>query len=205
MVRRAGGARVAASRADGPGERAASDLVEGFEPEGPLEAAVASDPDLLEGLAWGKPRRSHPEGAIGNHVADLLRVIDAAGETGARRAQLRFVALVHDSFKGDVKSLLPKSGENHHAMRARRFAERFTDDERLLATIELHDRPYSIWKKMRRRGRLDEGALDRVFARIPDPDLFLRFIEIDGSSEAKAQEPIRWLREQMEKRGLVRA
>ena len=33
-------------------------------------------------------------------------------------------------------------GENHHAMRARRFAERYTDDERLLAAVELHDRPY---------------------------------------------------------------
>ena len=92
-------------------------------------------------------------------MADLLRVIDAAGETGDRRAELRFAALVHDSFKGDVRWFLPKSGANHHAMRARRFAERYTDDERLLATIELHDRPYAIWKKMRRTGRLDEGAL----------------------------------------------
>jgi hypothetical protein len=181
----------------------ASELIEGFAPEGPLESAVAADPDLLEGLAWGKPRESHPEGSIGNHVADLLRAIDAAGETGARRAQLRFVALVHDSFKGDVRTLLPKSGENHHAMRARRFAERHTDDERLLATIELHDRPYTIWKKMRRKGRLDEEALEKVFERVPDPDLFLRFIEIDGSSEAKDAEPIRWLRAQMERRGLV--
>jgi hypothetical protein len=181
----------------------ASELIEGFEPEGPLEAAATGDRDLLEGLAWGKPRESHPEGSIGNHVADLLRVIDGAGETGERRTQLRFVALVHDSFKGDVKSLLPKSGENHHAMRARRFAERYTDDERLLATIELHDRPYAIWKKMRRKGRLDEKALEQVFDRVPDHGLFLRFIEIDGAGEAKDQEPIRWLREQMEKRGLV--
>ena len=34
-------------------------------------------------------------------------------------------------------------------MRARRFAERYTDDERLLATIELHDRPYNLWRKAR--------------------------------------------------------
>jgi hypothetical protein len=191
VVRRAGGVARA------------TELIEGFEPEGPLEADVAADPDLLEGLAWGKPRKSHPEGRIANHVADLLRVIDAAGEPRERRAQLRFVALVHDSFKGDVKSFLPKSGENHHAMRARRFAERYTDDELLLATIELHDRPYAIWKKMRRKGRLDEDALAQVFERVPDPDLFLRFVEADGSSEAKDQEPIRWLRQEMERRGLV--
>jgi hypothetical protein len=189
---------------EGSGSRASA-LVDGFEPESSLEAEVAADPDLLDGLAWGKPRKSHPEGAIDNHVASLLRAIDDAGDPAERRTQLRFVALVHDSFKGDVKSWLPKSGENHHAMRARRFAERYTDDERLLATIELHDRPYAIWKKMRRRGRLDEDALEQVFERVPDHDLFLRFIEVDGSSEGKDQEPIRWLREQMEGRGLVPA
>jgi hypothetical protein len=138
-------------------------------------------------------------------VADLLKEIDESGETGERRAQLRFVALVHDSFKGDVRWWLPSSGENHHAMRARRFAERFTDDERLLATTELHDRPYAIWKKMRRKGTLDEAALEDVLERVPDHDLFMRFIEIDGSSEAKDPEPIRWLRDQMNWRGLVSA
>ena len=183
----------------------AADVIPGYEPEGELESAVARDPELVEGLAWGKPRHAHPEGSIGNHVADLLRCIDTRGETGERRAALRFIALVHDSFKGDVKSWLPRSGENHHAMRARRFAERYTDDERLLATIELHDRPYAIWKKMRRKGRLDQGALEEVFERLPDHDLFLRFVEIDGDSEAKDPEPIEWLRGQMRERELVPA
>jgi hypothetical protein len=181
----------------------AGESVRGFEPEGELEAAVVREPELLEGLAWGKPRKAHPEGAVGNHVADVLREIEAAGESGERRAQLRFVALVHDSFKYRVRSWLPRSGENHHATRARRFAERFTDDERLLATIELHDRPYAVWRKMRRRHRLDEGALEDVLAGVPDHELFLRFLEIDGSSEAKDPEPIDWFREQLRRRDLV--
>jgi hypothetical protein len=105
---------------------------------------------------------------------------------------------VHDSLKGEVKDFLPKAGENHHAMRARRLAEGYTDDERLLATIEQHDRPYAIWRRMRRKGRLDEPALEDMLARIPDPELFLRFVELDGSSEAKNAEPIRWLREELE-------
>jgi hypothetical protein len=115
------------------------------------------------------------------------------------------VALLHDSFKRDVKRWLPRAGENHHATRARRFAERFTGDERLLATIELHDRPYAIWRQMRRRGRLDERKLDDVLARVPDHGLFLRFIEVDGASEAKDPEPIDWLRDEMRRRGLVGA
>jgi len=179
------------------------ELIPGFEPEGPLESALVRDPQLLDGLAWGKPRKAHPEGRIGNHVADLLREIDAAGETGERRALLRVVALLHDSFKGEVTKWLPRSGENHHAMRARRFAERFTDDERLLATIELHDRPYSIWRKMRRRRRLDGDALEEMLDRLPDHELFLRFVEVDGASEAKDPEPIRWFRGELEQRDLL--
>jgi hypothetical protein len=177
------------------------ELIPGFKPEGELEKAVVREPDLLRGLAWGKPRKAHPEGRIGNHVADLMREIDEAGETGERRAMLRFVALLHDSFKRDVKKWLPRTGENHHATRARRFAERFTDDERRLATIELHDRPYAIWRKTRRKGRLDPEKLDEVLTRVPDHDLFMRFVEIDGAGEAKDSEPIRWLREAMRTRG----
>jgi hypothetical protein len=181
----------------------ASELIQGFRPEGPLETTISHQPELLEGLAWGKPRRAHPEGAVGNHVAQVLKLIDSDGEEGERRSLLRLVALVHDSLKYRVRSLLPRSGENHHAMRARRFMEPFTDDERLLATVELHDRPYAIWRKMKRKGKLDERALEALLQRIPDHELFLRFMEIDGSSEAKDPEPVRWFRDQLRQRGLI--
>jgi hypothetical protein len=176
--------------------------VPGFRPETDLERAVASDPALREGLAWGKPRRGHPEGSIGAHVADLLETIERWGETGERREELRFLALVHDAQKNRVQNWRPKTGENHHATRARRFAERYTDDERLLATIEQHDRPYNLWRKMRRRGRPDDHAFDEMLDRIPDVDLFLRFVELDGSTEGKNHEPLRWLKAELAQRGL---
>ena len=91
-----------------------------FTPETDLERAVAADPELLEGLAWGEPRYGHPEGAVGPHVCDLLEEIERRGERGERRSMLRFVVLVHDSMKYKVRDWLPKTGENHHAMRARR-------------------------------------------------------------------------------------
>jgi hypothetical protein len=175
--------------------------VPGFEPENELEREVTADPVLLDGLAWGEPRRGHPEGSVGAHVADLLETIDRWGETGRRREELRFLALVHDSLKYRVKNWLPHTGENHHATRARRFAERYTADERLLATIEQHDRPYSLWRKMRRRGRVDDHAIDAMIDRIPDLDLFLRFVELDGSTEGKNHEPIRWLKSELADRG----
>jgi len=181
----------------------ASELVPGFVPETELERAIGEDPQLLAGLAWGKPRRGHPEGTVGTHVADLLRKIEGDNHPSETRSLLRFVALVHDGFKYRVHEWLPRTGANHHAARARRFAERFTDDERLLATIEYHDGPYAIWRRMERRGKLDKRRLEEMLRHVPDPELFLLFIELDGSTEGKNPEPIRWFREELERRGLV--
>jgi hypothetical protein len=181
----------------------ARDLVPGFVPETELEGAVSEDPELLAGLAWGKPRQGHPEGTVGTHVADLLGAIEQADYSDERRSQLRFVSLVHDGFKYRVHEWRPKTGGNHHAARARRFAEGYTDDERLLATIEHHDRPYALWRKMRRRGKLDEDRFDEMLRRVPDPELFLLFIGLDGGTEGKNPEPIRWFREELRGRGLL--
>jgi hypothetical protein len=176
--------------------------VPGFRPENELERALMSDAEVLEGLAWGKPRRGHPEGSVGEHAADLLATVDRWGERGERRAELRFIALVHDAFKFRVHDWRPKTGDNHHAARARRHAERYTHDERVLATIEQHDRPYSLWRKLRRTGRPDESAFDRMVERIPDLDLFVRFVELDGSTEGKHPGPIEWLKHELRRRGL---
>lgn len=179
----------------------ASELVEGFAPETELERRLAEDPVVLRGLAWGKPRSGHPEGPVGRHVADLLARIDERGEVEPLRSDLRFVALVHDALKYKVRDWLPHSGPNHHAARARRLAEAYTDDERLLATIELHDRPYGLWRKMRKSGRLDEQGFRAMLDRVPDRELFVRFVEIDGSTEGKRPEPIEWLKDELARRG----
>jgi hypothetical protein len=181
----------------------AEELIPGFRAENDRERALASDERLLEGLAWGEPRKGHPEGSVGAHVGQLLQTIDDWREPEPLRSELRFIALVHDSLKGEVKDFLPKTGENHHAMRARRLAEAYTDDERLLATVEQHDRSYAIWRKMKRKGRLDESAFDEMLERIPDKRLFLRFVELDGSTEGKDPEPVDWFRRELEKRGLL--
>jgi hypothetical protein len=177
--------------------------IPGFQPETELERRLAGDPELLQGLAWGEPRAGHPEGSVGVHVSDLLRAVDHQGDAGERRRLLRLIALLHDSFKSRVRQRLPRTGENHHAMRARRFAEKFIDDDRALTTIELHDRPYALWRKLQRKGRLDERAFRRMMERIEDPELFLRFIELDGSTEGKHPEPVDWFRNELVNRGYV--
>jgi hypothetical protein len=140
---------------------------------------------------------------VGAHVADLLGTIDEWGEVGTRRRELRTLALLHDALKSRVNHALPRTGENHHAMRARRFAERYLDDERLLAVVELHDRPYSIWRKLQRTGRVDEQRWNEMLARIPDLDLFVRFVELDASTEGKDPEPLDWFRAELSRRDVA--
>jgi hypothetical protein len=187
------------SEATHPGQIA--DRLPGFVPENDLERRVTSDPELLEGLAWGEPRPGHPEGAVATHVGHLLETLDEWDEPPARRAALRFIALVHDAFKSEVIERLPKMGRNHHADRARRFAERYTDDEAILSTIQHHDRPYALWRKMRRKGELDDRAFRKMVDDIPDIALFVRFVELDGSTEGKTPGPVNWLRDELERRG----
>ena len=42
-----------------------------------------------------------------------------------------------------------------------------------------------------------------MLERIPDHELFLRFVEIDGSSEAKHPDPVDWFRDQLRVRALI--
>jgi hypothetical protein len=158
-----------------------------------------ADPELLVGLAWGRPRPGHPEGNVGRHVADILAAIT---ERGARRADLRFLALIHDAFKHRVRPEAGYSRDNDHAVLARRFAERYTDDERLLAAVELHDEPYWIWRTRLGSG---EAALASLLARMPDVELFLRFVELDGSTAGKDPGLLSWLRSATAARGVTRA
>ena len=126
-------------------------------PETPLEQAICADPAWRAGVAWGEPRSGHPEGTVLAHVGDVLANVDRVALDADDRERLRLAALVHDAFKGDVDRSLPKTGENHHAMRARRFAERLLDDADLLDVIELHDDAYLAWRHGRRSGDWDEA------------------------------------------------
>src|SRR6266516_4609282 len=121
-------------------------------PETPLERAICADPAWRTGAEWGEPRPGHPEGTVIAHVAHVLANVDRVALDPADRDRLRLVAIVHDAFKGEVDRSLQKTGENHHARRARRFAERFVSDTELLDVIELHDDAYLAWRHGRRSG-----------------------------------------------------
>ena len=163
-------------------------------PETELERALLADPTLRAGLDWGTPRFGHPEGRVGDHVAGMVSAI-AAGDP--LRSDLRLLALVHDSFKAHVRGHEPWSPDNDHATLARRFAERYTSDERLLTTLELHDEPYWIW----RNADAPEEALQSLLERLPDPELFARFVELDAANEGKDLSFLWWFRRELAMRG----
>ena len=166
-----------------------------MEPETPLEARIFADPAWQAGLRWGEPRPGHPEGAVSAHLADVLANVDRVALDADDRARLRLVALVHDSFKGDVDRSRPKTGENHHAMRARRFAERYVSDDDLLDVIELHDDAYIAWRHGDRTG--DWGEAERLATalahRLGDRlDFYLRFYHADNETDGKRSEHRHW-------------
>jgi hypothetical protein len=111
------------------------------------------------------------------------------------RQKLRLVALLHDTFKGSVDHSRPRSGENHHAVLARRFAERYLDDEELLEVVELHDEAYNAWAKGERTGKWDaaEARARRLVERLgPSLAFYVRFYRADNDTGSKNPEPLEW-------------
>ena len=87
-----------------------------FELTTDLEHRIAADRRWQEGMEWGRPRRGHPEGTIKAHIGAVLHNVEKFYGESPMRADLRVIALVHDSFKAEVDESKPRTGENHHAV-----------------------------------------------------------------------------------------
>lgn len=166
-----------------------------LQPENEVERRMLEDPRWQDRAAWGSVRPGHPEGTVRAHIEEVLANIDLKDHEPGARSRLRFIALVHDTFKGEVDPERPRSGDNHHALIARRYAERYTDDPDLLDVIELHDEAYNAWAsgqraqdwaKARARG---ERLLTRLGARL---SLYLDFYRADNAAGDKSPEPLDW-------------
>lgn len=168
-----------------------------FPLETQLERRIADAPDWREGVRWGRPRHGHPEGTVQAHVAAVLANVDGLYGGSPLREQLRLIALVHDTFKYQVEMDRPRTGENHHAMRARRFAERFVDDPAVLDVIELHDEAFNAWQMGNRDGKWDkaQARAERLVDRLGDSiALYLAFYHCDNTTEGKQPDCLEWFR-----------
>lgn len=165
-------------------------------PETHLERRVCADPAWAAGSLWGAPRPGHPEGTVALHIGDVLANVDRiAPPPDPDRERLRFIAIVHDSFKAQVDRTRPKTGGNQHGRIARRFAERYTDDRAALEVIELHDDAYLAWRGGHCSGDWETAvaqACDLIRRLGPNYGLYMRFYEADNEVAGKDNEHRHW-------------
>ena len=164
-----------------------------LKPETELEKQILTDPEFETGLSYGKPRRGHPEGKVIFHVAEVLANVEKYCSP-ENRESLRLIALLHDTFKYKVDNEKARHGENHHAMIARRFAERYISDAALLDIIELHDEAYNAWCKGKRGNWFSAlTRAEKLIDRLGDSvELYLIFYRCDNETGDKTYENYLW-------------
>lgn len=165
-----------------------------IKPETDLERLILNDPNFIEGVMWGEPRNGHPEGKVLYHIRDVLDNVDRYSVL-ENREKLRLIALIHDTFKYKVDVKKPKSGENHHALIARRFAENYVNDHEILEIIELHDEASNSYRKGSRDGKwiAAEERANRLISRLGNSiTLFLIFYLCDNETGDKDNSDYKW-------------
>jgi hypothetical protein len=168
----------------------------GIRPENPIEQTLLEHPEFQAGCLYGKPRRGHPEGKVIYHIAEVLANVDTFGPA-QMRTQLRWISLVHDTFKYQVNHGKPKVGNNHHARIARSFAEAFIPDRDVLLVIETHDDAYNIWSRASRNHQWEKARSEAsaFVAQLGNAlPLYLAFYECDNRTGDKDQANLEWFR-----------
>lgn len=167
-----------------------------FELETDLERLIAAQPEWRTGVVWGTPRRGHPEGAVGNHIADVLANVDREATSPEERRRLRLAALVHDTFKYRAPEGSARVGsDEHHGSLAAKFLARFVDDEALVELVRWHDEAFAAWLGMSRRGKREraEARARALIERLgPSLDLYLRFFRADNATGDKSPRAVAW-------------
>lgn len=174
-----------------------------------LEQRILNDTELLIGLEYGKPRRGHPEGKVKFHILEIWEMLDAKPFTPEEKEILRFIALIHDSFKYKVSPKKPKTGKNHHGWFARQFALNYVENFQekaceLLEMLQWHDEPYNIYKSIHKNTQNTLIRLYRLLGRpIDDWKLFLKFLELDGSTGDKNNLSAPWFKDVLKSKKLI--
>ncbi len=162
--------------------------------------AIQADARYQDNLDWGKPREGHPEGTVRAHIAEIESNLKSLSHklTRLEQDQLRVLIHTHDTFKANAKQGVPILDPRSHASLARAFLAEFIDDEELLAIVQFHDEPFALWNQVRSKGSHNAERFATLHRNIRDWNLFLALIIIDGCTEGKSGEPVRWLFEQVE-------
>ena len=161
--------------------------------------AVTRDPRYTGNLDWGEPRPGHPEGTIRAHIAELDRNLEALchklSETDYWR--LKLLIHTHDTFKAEARPGAAIRSPDSHASLARAFLAEFCDHDDLLQTVQYHDEPMALWRQFVAKRRFNRQRLATLLTNIRDWDLFLAFNIIDGCTQGKDRNCLRWFFQQV--------
>jgi hypothetical protein len=156
---------------------------------------IQQDPLYRQNIGWGKPRRGHPEGTIGAHIAELeenlLRLQPKL--TASESDLLRLMIHVHDTLKPDAKDGVAIMDPFSHASLAREFLARYCDEDDVLQMIQYHDEPYALYLQFKKRGEHDHERWERLLDRIRSWDIFVAFLIIDNCTRGKNRDPLEWV------------
>ena len=155
---------------------------------------ITRDPRYLNGLDWGQARLGHPEGTVRAHIAQLERNLEHIKErlSDTEYGKLRILTHTHDTFKGQSERDVPITHPQSHASLARRFLSSVCADEDLCMIVQHHDEPFALWQQARSRRGYSSERFTALLRNINDWDVFLAFTLVDGCSEGKDREPLRW-------------
>jgi hypothetical protein len=157
--------------------------------------AVLKDPRYLSNLDWGQVRRGHPEGTVRAHIAEIERNLETLRPrlSDVDYWKLKLLIHTHDTFKAESQRGVPITDPRSHASLAREYLEAICRDEDLLAMVQYHDEPYALWRQFHAMGRCNQERFAALLSKIKDWNLFLAFNIIDGCTQGKSREPLRWL------------
>jgi hypothetical protein len=155
---------------------------------------VLADPRYLRNIEYGEPRSGHPEGKVKYHIAELELNLEKLAPRISEEEywKLKFLIQIHDTFKADATPDSPIESPNSHASLARKFASEFTAEADLLAMIQFHDLNFALWKQFAATGLYNVERFSRLLDTIMDWDLFLMFLIIDGCTQGKDPDKVRW-------------
>lgn len=161
---------------------------------------VLADPRYQRNLDWGGARPGHPEGSIRGHIAEIESNLELLKPKLQENDvwKLRLLIHTHDTFKADSKPDVSITDPDSHASLARYFLAEYCSDADLLAMVQYHDEPFALWRQVESKGAYSRQRMAGLIANIQDWNLFLAFNIIDGCTEGKSREPLRWLFRELE-------
>lgn len=138
----------------------------------------------------------HPEKNLKEHIEQILAYIDGQ-QWGAYRTDLRFLALTHDLGKGRVvRNAAGGIIGKPHAQLSEEIAKEqgFTNDDRLLTLIRIHDKYFGFYKDATSKGRFREEKFRSTFENI-DLNTLIRFNYADSNSRNKSS--VQWFEDRL--------